>query len=53
LVIAFECRYQRDVSRPCKGVESYKELDDDGYESPDEVPLGLRREIVENLFGEI
>jgi hypothetical protein len=47
-----ECRFQRDVSRPCNGVESYDEADD-GYESPDEVPLGLRREIVENLFGEI
>jgi hypothetical protein len=53
LVIAFECRYQRDASRPCNGVASYKETDEDGYESPDEVPLGLRREIVENLFGEI
>jgi hypothetical protein len=42
LVIAFECRYQRDVSRPCNGVESYKEMDDDGYEIPDEIPLGLR-----------
>jgi hypothetical protein len=51
LVIAFECRYQRDASRPCNGVKSYKETDDDGYESPDEIPLGLRREIVENVFG--
>jgi hypothetical protein len=53
LIIAFECRYQRDMSRPCNGVSSYDEMDDDGYESPDEVPLGLRKEIVENLYCDI
>jgi hypothetical protein len=41
------------MSRPCNGVSSYDEMDDDGYESPDEVPLGLQKEIIENLYGEI
>jgi hypothetical protein len=27
--------------------------DDDDYESPDEVPLWLRKEIVENLYSEV
>jgi hypothetical protein len=32
------------------GVMCCDEVTDEGYESPDEVPLGLRREMVENLY---
>jgi hypothetical protein len=53
LLTAFECRYQRDLPRPCKGVMCYDEVTDEGYESLDEVPLGLRREVVENWYGEL
>jgi hypothetical protein len=53
LVMTFDYRFQRDVSRPCNDVESYEEANDDGYGNPDEVRLGLRGEIVENMSGEI
>jgi hypothetical protein len=52
LFISFESCYPRDSQRPCNSVASFDKGSDVGYESPDEVPLALRRQNVENSFGE-
>jgi hypothetical protein len=52
LVIVFERHCPRESKRPCNGVAFYDEVTDERYESSDEAPLALRREIVENLCGE-
>jgi hypothetical protein len=51
-VIAFECRYPRELERPCIGVKDYPEVDPD-YDSPDEMPLGLRKRVKEVLFEDL
>jgi hypothetical protein len=47
MAIAFEFRYHRDFLRHCNGVKCCEEVTEEGYESPNEVPFHLRREIVE------
>jgi hypothetical protein len=49
-ILYFEWRYQRDAARLCDGVSAYPEVQVD-YDSPDEYPFALRKEL-ESRYGE-
>jgi hypothetical protein len=49
-ILDFEWRYQRDATRPCGGVSAYPEVQVD-YDSPDEYPFALRKEL-ESRYNE-